>query len=234
MIVLLTGNNQLHKHKEIDSLLSSRGGSDSFLMLSFSEEESISNLEEVIRSEDLFGKPVFLKIYHSDIKALFDVLKNPLARFVNSKDICVIDTPSLTKPEKTFFEKYSAIIKDFSLIKKKESPLVFALTDALIKKDKKNAWILFQKLIETNVSAEEIHGAIWWQWKTLALISSKEKVLAKKSISPYVFSKSENATKLFSEKEVLKSLDELMTMFQESRRGISNLLHQLEIFILTH
>ncbi len=234
MIVLLTGNNQLQKNKEINSLLSTRGGSDSFLTLSFSEEESIQNLEEAIRSEDLFGKPILLKINHSDIKVLFDVLKNPLLRFVDSNDICVIDTPSLTKPEKNFFEKYSAVVKDFTTIKKKESPLVFALTDALIKKDKKNAWLIFQKLIDNNISAEEIHGAIWWQWKTLALIASKEKVLAKKSISPYVFSKSESATKVFSEKEILNSIDLLMKMFQESRRGVSDLFHQLELFILTH
>ena len=234
MIIILTGNNQHEKQKEIQSLLSKNGGSDSFLTLTYSDDQDIGILEQSIRSEDIFGKPLFLKISHDDIKALFDVLKNPLSRFVDSKDICVVDTPSLTKPEKTFFEKYNSTTKDFTLIKRKESPLVFVLTDALIKKDKKNAWIVFQKLIDQNTAPEEIHGALWWQWKTLALVSSKEKNVAKKTMSPYVFSKSESALRNFSESDILKDIHSLMHMFQESRRGKKDLFHQLEIFILSH
>lgn len=234
MIAVFTGNNQQLKNKETESLLLKNGGSDSFLMLSYQEGQDIKILEESVRSEDIFGKPLFLKIIHSDIKELFSTLKNPISRFSTSKDICVVDTPSLTKPEKTFFEKYDSTIKDFSIVKKKESPLVFVLTDAVIKKDKKNAWIVLQRLIKENASAEEIHGALWWQWKTLSLVASKEKNLTKKTMSPYVFSKGESAVKNFSEKEILLGLDELMKMFQNSRRGKCDLFHQLEIFILTH
>lgn len=233
MIAVLTGNNQNAKQKEKESLLLKNGGADSFLVVTFEEGQPLSVLEEVIRSEDIFGKPLCVIISYEDIKVLFDVLKNPLGRFSKSNDICIINTPSLTKPETAFFEKYNSTFSDFTLIKRKESPLVFALTDALIKKDKKNAWIIFQKLIENNISAEEIHGAIWWQWKTLALVASKEKLLAKKTLSPYVFSKSESATKLFSELDIIQGLGRLMNMFQESRRSKCNLFHQLELFILS-
>ncbi len=234
MIFVLTGNNHQLKHKELESIISTHGGSNSFFVMSFDEEQPLNVLQEALRSEDIFGKPLFLKITVEDIKKYIDELKNPLSRFRDSNDVCVVIASSLTKPEKTFFEKYNAVIKEYSIIKKKESPLVFALTDALIRKDKKNAWIIFQRLKNQNVSAEEIHGTLWWQWKTLALVSGKEKVLAKKTISPYVFSKSESAMKLFSQEEVLNNIHMLMSMFQESRRGVSNLFHQLELFILTY
>lgn len=233
MIIVLTGNNQILKNKEMESLLAKEGGSDSFLMLSFDDNQPVTLLEEMIRSEDIFGKPVLLKIVASDSKVYFDVFKNTLSRFDKSKDICVVFTPSLTKPERIFFEKANATIKDFTFTKAKESPLVFALTDALIKKDKKNAWIIFQRMIDTNTAPEEIHGALWWQWKTLSLVVSKEKNIAKKNISPYVFSKSEAASKKIGEKEIQNGLSMLMKMFQNSRRGTSDLIHQIELFILT-
>lgn len=232
MIIVLTGNDQQKKKKEIESLVVSHGGAHSFFTLSYDEHQPLEILQEVIHSEDIFGKPLLLKIDVEDFRKILDVVKNPITRFVDSRDLCFITASSLTKPEISFFQKHNAQIKEYILVKKKESPLVFALTDALIKKDKKNAWIVFQKIISQDISAEEIHGALWWQWKTLSLVSSKEKNLAKKTISPYVYSKSENSLKFFSEKEIQFGVSHLMHMLQESRRGKRNLLHQIELFIL--
>jgi len=51
---------------------------------------------------------------------------------------------------------------------------IFALTDALGARQKKDAWILYQKALGAGLSAEEIFFKIVWQVKSM-LIAKKTK-----------------------------------------------------------
>ena len=81
--------------------------------------------------------------------------------------------------------------------KAKDNP--FAITDALIAKDKKKLWQLYRQEIDRGESAEAIMGRFAWAMKTLVLIQKNPKDTATTlGISPFVYSKTKSAGKAWT------------------------------------
>ncbi len=87
----------------------------------------------------------------------------------------------------------------------------FAITDALISKDKKKTWQLYRKEIDTGESAEAILGRLVWAMKTLTLIHKNPKDTATTlGISPFVFSKTKSGSRNWKEGEAEQFYTELL------------------------
>ena len=108
---------------------------------------------------------------------------------------------------------------------------VFSITDAIAKKDKKQAWLLFCDALNAGVEPEPLHGAIWWCFKN-AVLAGSARSATETGQSPFVFSKSKAMFALYGEEALQNSLSELITMYHESRRGNFDLMTELERFIL--
>jgi hypothetical protein len=109
----------------------------------------------------------------------------------------------------------------------------FNLVDAYNARDKKTAWILFGKLMASGASAEEIAGAMIWNFKNLALYLSTARPSADAlGMKPFTFSKVAAAAKHFSKNEIADKAYALSSALHRSHRGQGDGATLLELFIL--
>ncbi len=176
--------------------------------------EHVEELEQLVDASSLFGDPVIvLCIQLGDNTHAKDELKRLLDRMQESSNIFVVDEPfadvhlfnRLTKVSKKVFDAREEKIKDMS---------VFALCDAFIERDKKQAWVLFQDLKKEG-SGEAIQGALWWKFQT-----EWSKV-------------SEGKRSLFTQSDCERIGGELLRSSILAHRGEKDLLLELERIILT-
>ena len=128
-------------------------------------------------------------------------------------------------------------IKDIPCIfciseKKKEFFNTFSLSDALVHRNKKDLWVLYQKATQHKIVPEEIVHVLLWQCKNmLLLVSSKQAVTG---LKPFVESKARLGTKNFTETEIRTMTRSLTDMYQKSRHLTGfNFGVALERFILS-
>ncbi|MFA6338579.1 MAG: hypothetical protein WCW87_00755 [Candidatus Paceibacterota bacterium] len=215
------------------------------------DNESISpeRLEEVIGGQGLFSIKSIVEISNvlSDKKSK-DVLMDKVKEIAESENVFIIRETKVNKPELEKFKKYAKQVQCFELKVKKEVGRkfglgdgnffslqdfnVFSLADALGNRDKKNLWILYQKANQLNIPAEEIHGLLFWQFKTIAL-SRLAKSAEEADLKPFVYSKSKRYAQNFTEKETKSFLSRLVSMYHDSHRGIYDFNIALEKFILS-
>ncbi len=104
----------------------------------------------------------------------------------------------------------------------------FAFTDALCNKNKKAAILALDTLRRNGVAAEEVHGALWWQVKVLVQVLRK----STKGVSPFVIRKSQDALRLFSEKEIYSLADTVVDMYHKAHAGECNLYDEMERVVM--
>ncbi len=113
-------------------------------------------------------------------------------------------------------------------IKKEEN--IFAITNYLLARDKKNLWIEYQKLRKSFVP-EEIHGTLFWCMKNIVLASHSQ-IATTTGLKPFVFSSAKKAMTLYSQDEVDERFWHLTKILGDSRRGEGELDVLLEKWIL--
>ncbi|HEY4486966.1 MAG TPA: hypothetical protein VJB70_04520 [Candidatus Paceibacterota bacterium] len=133
------------------------------------------------------------------------------------------------------FKKHAVEVAEHSLgSKKKEDTSLFALSDAIARKDKKNAWIFFQKTRFTEATPEQVHGLIFWQTKNMLMVKQAEHNKEEDALplSPFVLGKAKTFSKKHSLKELQILSSFLVGMYHESHMGGEELGASLERFIL--
>lgn len=111
------------------------------------------------------------------------------------------------------------------------TPSVFELTDAFAGGDRKEAWMLYRRLIENGSAAEEIHGALSWQARALVL-ASKTNGANEAGLKPFVYAKAKRAAVRLGEKGAEEISRELVRILHASRTGGGALEDLLEAFLL--
>lgn len=109
---------------------------------------------------------------------------------------------------------------------------IFALGDALGKRDKRELWVLYQKARRAEIEPEEIHGILLWQLRSIAA-SLDAKSPKEAGLSPFVFQKSARFAKQFPVVDIQKTSEKLMSIYHDSHRGIHDFDIALERFILS-
>src|SRR3989339_409942 len=157
-----------------------------------------------------------------------------LPEFIDTEHHVYIQEKKLSKK---ILEKFNdkAIILEFSTPKKKEIlPNNFAIADAIGIKDKKNIWVEFEKARRGGRAMEELHGTIFWAFKSLYMCSTMEKEDALASgMKDYTFRTYKNYSKNYLAHELEGKLTQLKEIYHESRRaGGVDLEIALERFLL--
>ena len=126
-----------------------------------------------------------------------------------------------------------ADIEIFDLKEKKEAAALspFALTDSFASGNRKEAWIVYRKLIENGSAAEEIHGILSWQARAMVL-AVKTKSADEAGLKPFVYSKAKRAAARLGEEGSVELSRELVRLLHTSRMGGGNLEDLLEAFLL--
>lgn len=166
-------------------------------------------------------------------KEAAEILLSKLDELKNSDNVFVIveggiGATNLTKISKRVEKTWLAEAKDAPA---KKTFNVFAITDALGRRDKKSLWATYHKAIFSGSEPEELHGLLLWQVKTL-LVAAQSKNATESGLKPFVWTKSQSFLKNFKEDELKKMSANLVELYHDTRRGIVDFDVALERFIL--
>lgn len=95
---------------------------------------------------------------------------------------------------------------------------IFALTDALGARKRKEVWILYQKALAAGLSAEEIFFKIVWQVRSM-LIAAKTKNVGETDMKVFPYNKTKSFLKNFEPGELEKLSEDLVIGYIKARRG---------------
>lgn len=131
------------------------------------------------------------------------------------------------------FKKMAEII-EFAAVKAFKKPEnSFALSDAIGARDKKATWVEFEKIRRRGGAMEEVHGTIFWAFKSLyvAATATKEDAL-QSGMKEYTYRTNLNFSKKYLVPELKTKLGELKDMYHQAHRGECDLEAELELFLL--
>ncbi len=186
---------------------------------------------EALQSENLFGSPnivVFSGILaHAEGEEFY-------AKGLNETQNNVYVCESEPSKELVALLKKMGKVEEFPLLKKVEKrENSFAIADAVGNRDKKKAWVEFEKLRRRGASMEEVHGTIFWAVKSMYLVAilPKEEAL-NTGMKEFTYRNYQNFAKKFLVPELKTKLAELKEMYHRAHRGEGELDIFLEEFLL--
>ncbi len=185
---------------------------DAFFLKIDEENFDASRLEEYTSNQGLFvSKGILLLDRLCAKKENKEGFIENLKAISESENIFIVMEGKLDKATITKIEKKAEKTMMFDLVEKslKSEYNAFALADAFGRGNKKEAWVLYRKAIDKGEAVEAIHGMIFWKVKTMILNG-------------------------ISEKDLYPTLEKLIDIYHESRRGKYELETKLEEIILCH
>jgi DNA polymerase III delta subunit len=201
-----------------------------------SEHFSGAQLEEFTLGAGLFEQKYIVVLDNVfENKEHKDTVVGKVKEIGVSENVFVILEGKLDKKTVTKIEKKAEKVQEFSKStpsEKKKDFNIFSLTDAIGRRDRKKAWVLFQQAVAGGVSPENIHGTIFWGVKSM-LLASSAKTAKDAGLNPFVFSKSVSFSKNFKGGELESISSSLISIYHEARRGGTELGVALETFILS-
>jgi hypothetical protein len=218
MFHVITGGTPEQQKKAINAILDTI--TSPLIMRAEADTLSVFATKTHLESEtDIFGNTPTLIVYggltHKDTSAFF-ARELPLWHKLPSHTLCI--ETSITAPIKKILEKQGIIVQALAIPPKKESTrdtTVFAVTDALLTKDKKNLWINYQKALVTT-PLHEIMAVIHWQIRILALVT-RGVPAETASIAPFPYKKTVRYAHTYSHSSVLTLLAESTCLIYELR-----------------
>lgn len=208
---------------------------DSELFTITSENASVANLEELAASGGLFDPKHIVFIDHvfegdsfedQDVKKILPMMQSSESVFV------VLESKLLTPIKKILVKHAEKTIEEDTTVKKKDEFNMFALSDALVTRDKIKLWSFYLEALENNKTPEEIHGMLFWQAKTMEL-ARKAKNANEAGLKPFVYTKSLRAKAKYSDGEIEAMPWNLMELLHRSRLESEELSVAMERWVLS-
>ena len=217
-------------HKLRDSLLKKRPEAEVFEF--DADTFSPDRLHELTASRGLFEEKYVVFLFHvlteNDVLETFiekvEAIKDTDHVFVLVED--VIDKKILDK-----LEPYSRSSHYFAGSEESTEYKPWPLSDAYGKRNKKLAWIEFQKALAAEELAEIVHGVLIWQTR-LMLLAKEYDTAEEAGESAYPFKKAKGFAKNFSHEELEKNFIRLVKNYHQAHRGQYGLLAAMEQFLL--
>ena len=94
----------------------------------------------------------------------------------------------------------------------------FAFTDAIASRDKKEAWIQYQRELAAGLVAEQLFWSVTKQIKNL-LLAKRTNSAAEADLNPFVYKKLKGSISNFKEGELEKLSESLVIGYHQARRG---------------
>jgi len=119
---------------------------------------------------------------------------------------------------------------------------IFHLTDAFGSKDKRRAWVLYQKALLSGLSAEEVFWKLSWQVKNILLVKrmseelkkSAEEIVKESKINPFVVKNCLNFSRNFDIEKLNALYLELVDIYHNVMRGRMEIETSVEKFLLSY
>lgn len=189
------------------------------MLRSYAQGQSLFGKGEVILLDTLGSVPDALQ----ELEEVGELLRESANIFI----LIDLELPAaISKIVKKYAEEYVEIKATV-----RESFNIFALGDALARKDKKSLWVLYIRARKGGVSSEELIGTLFWQLKMLrlALMTATPEEAGMKD---FPYRKAKSALKNFKDGELQKLSDDLVLLYHQGHGGETDIDLALEKWIL--
>lgn len=193
-----------------------------------------NKMEELIKSHSLFSQKYIVLISNlSADKNILEDIVSFLPEIQSSENVFIWFEEEISKKDLQKVESIATKVQFFEPKKnvKKVNLNIFDLASAFGNKDKKEAWILYQKILK-EFSAEEIYGVLWWQLKTILLVS-KTNSADEAGLKTFPYSSAKRFCKNYSDDELNDLAINLISLYHDSRLKGEDLKLSLEKFLLS-
>lgn len=188
-------------------------------------------IESAVGSASLFGLPqVVVLDTPSALPEMYERCFGLLDALAQSVNTVVLIERKLLAPEKKKLQKYAASCDEYAA-ESAQSFNTFALADALVRRDKKNLWVLLMQAKAVGIGSEEIIGTLFWQLKALRL-AEKTDSAAEAGQKPFVHTKAKRALSQFKAGELERLSAGLLRVYHDGHAGRRNIDVALERWAL--
>lgn len=231
MLYVLYGTDRERILKEADKLLENLSKKESFQVRKIDADNyEEGEVRALAGATSLFGEKsaVILDGIVSKDEENIEILD----LLQESENIFILREGDLTKKLVKEFPK-KADIQEFEAkaVEKKPYFNPFSITDAIASRDKRNAWILYEKALMSGQVADEIFWRVTWQIKTL-LLAKNTKSATEADLKPFVYTKAKSALKSWNGNELEELSEKLVLGYQLARRGEGEIETLLEKILL--
>lgn len=190
---------------------------------------SLAALREELETPSLFGDSKQVMLLHLLGEDIHDELLAFLASYTGDGTIILREQNLSTKDTKKL-QEIGAHIEGVYVKEVAREFNVWNLTDALLNRDKKTAWLLYREAIEQGSAPEELGGILWWQLKSIMLVIREGNP---KGVKPFVINKIKRSLQKYSPAEIESLAQQLLVAVHEPRKGNGSAEMQLEQFLLS-
>lgn len=225
MLYIIYGDNIGKRQAKVSELRAERD-TEVFSVGNFTE----GKLEELLATTGLFSeqKIIILRDFFTTATTK-QWLLSAQKLLVASPHVVILLEDLLAKVELKKWEKISHIFA-FEQVRIIGADFnSFSLTDAVGRRDKKQAWLLYQQALRHGKEPEEIHGLVFWIFKTMLLVANGKD----HGLKPFVASKAAGFARNYSVAELKKTSGNLIDIYHQSRRIGAPLGLAMEKFLLT-
>lgn len=184
-------------------------------------------------SQGLFEQKHIVEVqYPFETAESKEVFLGNLSQMAESDNVFLVIEGKMLAPEKKKIEKHAQkMLEHKKPAAGKPDFNLFSLADAVGGRDKKKAWVIYQKALSMDTAPEEIHGVIWWQMKTI-YTTLVTKSASDAGIKDFSYNKSARFAEKYSKSELETILQDLVSMYHDAHLGVTNFELSLEKFVL--
>lgn len=95
---------------------------------------------------------------------------------------------------------------------------IWALTDAVGSRKKRDAWVLYQKALASGLAPDEVFYKVMWQVKTM-LIAGETNTPLEADMKPFPYNKAKGFLRNFKSGELKRLSESLVLGYHAARRG---------------
>jgi hypothetical protein len=230
MLTVFFGNDAIMVRTQALMKARELAGSGGYTLLS-PENMTADVLNGAIGVASLFSAgEVFILDTISLDDALFEILLLRAPELKASANQFVLIEGSLLPAYKKVFSMHADVCTEFKKAKREWN--AFALSDALLMRDKKTLWLLLQEGWREGYTSEAMVGTLHWQLKILR-IAACTKTAEEAGQKPFVYEKAKRALTRFKKGELTQLNHDLIVRYHEGHMGKRNIDTALEEWVLT-
>ncbi|PIP86973.1 hypothetical protein COW81_02730 [Candidatus Campbellbacteria bacterium CG22_combo_CG10-13_8_21_14_all_36_13] len=198
------------------------------------ENFSLGGLETYIEGQGLFSEKYIVVLDSCmEDKSAKETIIQKVKEIKESEHVFVIIEEKIDATTLKKLEKYSekSQIYEEKQNKKKDTSF-FVIADAFGSRDKKRLWVEYEKAIKKGASAEELHGIILWQIKSM-IIARDSIDINDSGLKPFIYNKAKGFLRNFKGDDLDNIYKQLVEVYHEARRGNGVLEERIEEVILS-
>lgn len=167
--------------------------------------------------EGFFERPPYLLVYKYLFSELSDLeYLHYLTDLIDTKHTVLLYEKELSKDLAMFLKEHKITPIEAKAQPEKKEVTPFSFTDAVVAKNKKNAWIEFMALRNSGIEMMGITAGLVWAMKSLVLVLTQKNV-TETGLNPYVYTKLKKVAPVWSIDEAQAFLRSLLYLTLEEQ-----------------